>query len=222
MIETEHTLSGLLTELRRISEGYVSEAIDAKAAGNLHLKTVSEHRAQYARRLVRRLEARSTRQHVPKCVFVSYSKNTGERQFSTVRRLLSGSGWDVATGFDRQKGDQANVLTRVLRNLGRATVFLGIFTKEYSQGRGKKRGVPSIWTVEEKGMALSRELPIVLLVHDSVNDDYWKKTTPERVHFRFTDKDFAIRAREAMTLLEEQYERRRDLFLLGGTDRSPG
>lgn len=144
-----------------------------------------------------------------KIVFVSYSVDSGTERFTYVERLLKERGFEVTTGFRPHEGDKANVLRRVLGQLKRSVVYLGLLTKELdvrTPAEDTWLSCPSVWTMEEKGMALALQKPFVLLVESGIHEDFWKKTAADRVHHIFTPETFLDKAKAAVDEVEEYYD----------------
>jgi hypothetical protein len=143
-----------------------------------------------------------------KVVFVSYSVTSGTERFTRIEPLLKERGFEVTTGFRPHTGDNDNVLKRVQSQLKRSTVYFGLLTKELEvrvPNSSEWRFSPSVWTMEEKGMALALQKPFVLLVEAGIHEDFWKKTAPERVHHIFTAETFMEQAKAAADAAEERF-----------------
>ena len=144
--------------------------------------------------------------YLPKRVFISYSKSSGQRYFSDLRDLLTGAGFEVVTGFDDSVGAEGNILKMVLKQLARSTFYIGILTKEMAVRDGKKsRWSPSVWILEEKGMSLALEKPLMLMVDKEIHSDYWLKTTPANGHVFFDEESFDQKAKEVVDRAEMRY-----------------
>ena len=143
-----------------------------------------------------------------KSVFISYSVNSGTIYFEFMKEKLREIGFEVLTGFQKSPGDKGAVLARVLGQINRSTLYLGLLTKEMrvSGPHGEAQWSPSVWTMEEKGMALALGKPFALLVQRGIHTDYWIKTAPDKVHVEFTDENFNQKAREIVDALLERYE----------------
>jgi len=199
---------GLLGNKRR---QLIRKANEAKMEGLSEKKTDLEMRAKYLTSL-RRTLADSERQLDSQSVFISYSKRSCGLYFKDAKEIAERFDFQVVTGFDRQKGE--NVLSEVIRTISSASVFLGILTPDYqiksiNDNDGMKTA-PSVWLIEEKGMALALGKPFRLLVHESVHQDFWLRTTPGVLHTRFTDENFKEKTEEAIEALAIRYD---ELFL---------
>lgn len=144
---------------------------------------------------------------VPPRIFISYSKQNGTRYFVHVKKLLTEFGYEVVTGFDDAKEGQGQVLKNVLEQLKRSTVYLGILTKDVKiETPGAPRWSPAVWVMEEKGMALGLEKAFVLLVDEDMDPDSWQKTSPQRIHIFFKDKNFLERLEQVVRAVDERYQ----------------
>lgn len=139
-------------------------------------------------------------------VFISYSFSTGVIHYEHLKRQLEQAGFEVVTGFDPAEGDKGGVLTRVLGQIRKSTLYLAILTKEMKVSTPSgDRWAPSVWTVEEKGMALALGKPFVLMVEEGIHEDYWRKTTPEKVHMQFNQQNFYDKADDTVEALKNRY-----------------
>ena len=64
---------------------------------------------------------------------------------------------------------------------------------------------PSVWTIEEKGMALALEKPYVLMIQEGIFAHYWEKTAINSVHEVFDDSNFLDKADNAVIELDDRY-----------------
>jgi hypothetical protein len=146
-------------------------------------------------------------QLLPKRVFVSYSQTSGTKYFGQLQRLLKVANFEVIDGFREVRGTDGNILRNVLHQLRRSTFYMAILSKEIPvrHGRGV-RWAPGVWLSEEKGMALALERPFVLLIHEEIYEDFWKKTTPEKAHIFFNDKNFGKQAKDAVERANNRYD----------------
>jgi hypothetical protein len=173
--------------LRERTAAALREAAAAQQRGDIAQKVDWDTRSRYLRELDTRFQ--SLADPDGRAVFVSYSVGRAQVYFELLKRGLQQSKFEVVTGFDRVEGDRGHVLARVRAQLARCHIYVAILTRELkvmSLG-GETRWAPSVWTVEEKGMALGLDKPFVLMVEEGIHEDFWRKTTPERVHVMFND-----------------------------------
>jgi len=189
----------------------LKEAEQARTSGDVRTQLEAGTRARYLVSLRKAIEVVDQPWPGHK-VFISYSKATGQAYFEIAAKIAGEFGFEVVTGFDRPQSE--NVLGAVKEVLNTASVFLGIMTPEYSirplNNETAAKTAPSVWVIEEKGMALALEKPFRLLVEESVHADFWRRTTPERLHHMFTPHDFRDKADHALRAL---YGRLDDQFL---------
>lgn len=185
----------------------INQAIEARKAGNAAVQDDTERRMNYISRLITDLGDREDHPAYRKRVFISYSSNTGSDYSEYIEsQLRAVHHFDVVTGFSDLSEDDEVVLDVVLRALRTSSLFLGIFTKEYPIVHGgHTTWAPSVWTIEEKGMALALGLPFVLLVEEGVDEDYWKKTTPADRHFIFSKGSFHATADSALKQVSKKH-----------------
>jgi hypothetical protein len=107
----------------------------------------------------------------------------------------------------------ANVLAAVRNAIAESAAFLAIMTPELRINQRRERGAtdaryfaPSVWVVEEKGMALALGKPFRLLVHRSVHEDFWLRTTPGHLHHVFEEATFERELNDALGALRDRYE----------------
>jgi hypothetical protein len=148
----------------------------------------------------------------PPRLFISYSKRSGEMYFQQACERASALGFEVLDGF--KPTEAVNVLKAVRGAILQSSLFLAILTPELriDDRRSEERSgsfAPSVWVVEEKGMALGFGKPFRMLVHRHVHEDFWLRTTPEHLHHIFDDdRSFGLRLDEALGALAIRHEER--------------
>lgn len=182
-------------------------AAQADLEGKQNEKIDAEMRMEYLSLLARRFHDNIRRVKKPE-VFISYSKKTGQYLFEKAKAVSEEYGFSVNTGFDRPEND--SVLKGVLELIEKSAVFLSIMTPENSfspgeKGHDKGATAPSIWLIEEKGMALALQKPVRLLIQEDVDAEFWKRTTPDKLHSIFSVVDFDNKLEEAMSALSRRY-----------------
>lgn len=192
--------------IREAEATAVHEAIAARNRGGLREKVAWEARARYLRSLY--AEFRTLADDIEsKVVFISYSVHSGELYFKHMEQLLKASGFTVTTGFRSDPGDKSNVIKRVRAQVQRSAVYLGILTKELQVRLTEDdyRWAPSVWTMEEKGMALALDKPLVLMVEGGIHDDFWLKTAPESIHHKFDSENYVEVAEAVHEAIVQRY-----------------
>jgi len=202
--------------LRDTRNAVVVEATAAGKRGDLGSKVAWEVKRAFLERLIQEFK-NATGDGEGQAVFVSYSVNSGAKIFTYVREAMKRANLEVVTGFQEHAGDNDNILTRVRSQLSRSDVYLGILTKEVEVRTPDKqiRWAPSVWTMEEKGMALALQKPFVLMVEEGIHEDFWRKTTPGSVHQIFNDHNFTEVAETVLRAIGDRLEQKR-LRLQGG------
>jgi hypothetical protein len=193
------------TLMARRRNELIQKAVEASKRGDRVTKADVEMRLRFIKELRESLGIPS--QLSGQTVFISYSHRTGRRFYEITKAIAKEHGFDVVTGFDRQRNE--NVLRTVMDLIRASAVFLSIMTPEYEirQANGAEaRAAPSVWLMEEKGMALAFGKPFRLLVEQSVHEDFWRRTTPDKLHTEFEPVDFEAKAREAVEALTARYE----------------
>jgi hypothetical protein len=198
----------LLGELRQQRSRLIQEAMEAAESGNLQRKWDKQMRIRFLTKLRQLAEERKVPIDKPS-VFISYSKNTGQTYFEVAAKLgREEFGVDIVTGFDSQTGEF--VLTEVLKAISKSLLFLSIMTPEYRIETGISGGksfmAPSVWLMEEKGMALAMHKPFRLLVETTVHPDFWLRTAPNNLHTVFDGSNFVERAGAAFQALMMRYD----------------
>ncbi len=185
----------------------IRSAQEAKSDGLHEKKTDLEMRIKYITALRLNLNKPERALALPS-VFISYSKRSCGLYFENAKEISEKFGFQVFTGFDCPQED--NVLTEVIRSINKASVFLSILTPDYEtksvDGNNEMKTAPSVWLIEEKGMALALGKPFRLLVHKSVHDDFWLRTTPGVLHTRFSDENFKEKTEEVIKALLNRYD----------------
>ena len=197
------------------------EIARASASGNMVLKVEWQRRMSFIEGLrddfVRWREEGGV---PPKRVFVSYSKNRGgasvpgEYIFQKLKGALERHHLEVVTGFERTEGDHGEVLSRVLGQLNRSTVFVGIFTKAIKTlSAGKEVWAPGVWLMEEKGMALALRKSFVWMVEEGIDFGYWFKTTPTNVFVMFNASNLEEKIDEVVVEVKNRYKEELERFI---------
>jgi hypothetical protein len=184
----------------------INEAVSAKDRGDPQAKVAWETRSSFIERLTSEFSELSDDES-DKIAFVSYSVNSGVQYFKYLEAQMKQRGFEVTTGFNPHPGDNDNILKRIRSQMNRSTVYIGLLTKEMQVRTTGENWLwsPSVWTMEEKGMALALQKPFVLMVEDGIHADFWRKTTPERVHHIFDSANYMEVTRKAVDAAEERY-----------------
>lgn len=183
-------------------------AEDASTRSDSRAKADLDMRITYLTRLKDDLDA-PTRKYPKQQIFVAYSENSGKKYYEKAKSIIEDKGFGVVTGFSRTESE--NVLHAVLGAINEASLFLGILTPEYKirslwwKGR-KNQTAPSVWVIEEKGMALALGKTTRLLIEETVHEDFWRGTTPEKLQTTFRDDEFEEKAETAVNALVRKYE----------------
>jgi len=126
--------------------------------------------------------------------FVSYHKTDGAAYYETLKAAFEKRKFEAVSGFDVIPGEVI-VADKVLHRLRTSAVYVGILTPDVPTADG--RGAPSIWTLEERGMAIALKKPFVLMVHHKVHSSF-VSTSRGYLHHRFTEQDFAQKVQETL------------------------
>jgi hypothetical protein len=171
------------------------------------LKRIIAHKRKY----LSRIAVNQTGIFPEPSVFVSYSSSGsafGKRAVEFCNRL----GLVVRTGFDDEVQKKKNVLSAVKDTIDSCALFLGIWTPEYElvdrTGQKYARAAPSVWMLEEKGMAEAFNKPFRLLVEQSIHNDFWLKTTPNKLQHSFDGSNFETQLKLAIEALMRRYNER--------------
>ena len=120
---------------------------------------------------------------IPKRVFISYTKNNGQEYYNLLKEKLEKEGFTVTDGFQSSTKSAGIVIRSILDQMKSATVYVGIYTKENKiHVKDKEFWTPSVWTIEEKGMALGLNLPVMLIMEEGIHEDFFSKTTGSFEH----------------------------------------
>lgn len=203
MIEQDSVESVILQARSKVLE----RASIAEQSGDPMSRRDCQRRLTFLDRLLREVGGRSADRMPDRSVFISYSLSSGTTYFEVLKSFLEAAGFDVITGFQKADGDKGFLLPRVMLQLKRSTIYVGLLTKEMpvKGPQGQEHWSPSVWTMEEKGMALVLGKPFILLVQDGIHDDYWVKTAGERVHFKFTRRNSKAVIREVVDAVKDRY-----------------
>lgn len=152
----------------------IDNSVKAKDANDLELWGKWELRKDYLRSELAKFEKLSHGSSMPKRVFISYAYKTGFDYYQILKKELENRAFLVTDGYK----NGSIILRNVLKELNTSTIYVGILTKQdkvfYSDSESF---IPSVWTVEEKGMALGLKLPVVLILEKGIHRDYYAKTT---------------------------------------------
>lgn len=195
-------------ELHDARSKTIYRAVDTSRRGAAREKREWEDRRKYIDRLLNEFALLDKPEAIGRTVFVSYSDKTGSPYFEMLKARLLKDKFEIHTGFDHPaQTDDGTILGRILTQLRRSSLYCGILTKEIEvrEKDGVARWAPSVWTVEEKGMALALGKPFVLLVEDGVHEAFWIKTTPHKVHEVFRSDNFHDKLEHAVEALLARY-----------------
>lgn len=200
-----------LTLIAKARSGLVQQATEAGRRGDHSAKADAEMRVRLLNRLSGELREPLRTASTDLTVFIAYSNSSGKRYYEVAKRIAEEQGFQVIDGFTRNM--EESVLKGVLSSIGVASLFLGILTPEYkigpleanSSGQDPSQTAPSVWVIEEKGMALALAKPTKLLIQETVHDDFWRRTTPDKLHIKFTEDTFEQKAVEAIDSLHSRF-----------------
>ena len=193
--------------LRAARSTAIDEAVAAANKGESpRVKVNWEVRRDYIQRVFLSFDALAE-EAGGKVIFVSYSKATGAEQFEYLAALLDQSRFEVATGFQAHREGKGRVLRQILGQLSRCAVYVAIMTKEleFRASAGEASWAPSVWIVQEIGMALALRKPFVLMIDQAIHEDYWRKVLPDRVHHMFDGSIFKGVAEKVVEEIEDRY-----------------
>ena len=217
---TKDRKMSVFSYLKEARNKAIRQSARASVEGNLASKADWQRRKAFIESLYEQLSSWKEGVMPPKRVFVSYSKSgtpmgiPGTLVFQKLREALDEKGFEVVSGFSRAEGDQGEVLRRVLRQLKRSTVFVGVFTKalEMIDESGRRMWAPGVWLMEEKGMALAMGKTYVWMIEKDINFDYWFKTTPTKVSIIFDASNLDEKINEAVIEIENRYNEQLEIF----------
>ena len=137
-----------------------------------------ELRKEYLNREINRFTRLNYGSNIPKRVFVSYTKKNGKDYYDILKKKLAGEGFSTTDGFQKNKDPNGVIVRSVLTEMKRSTVYVGIYTNENLLTiEGKDCYTPSVWTIEEKGMALGLSMPVLLICEKGIHEHFFSKTT---------------------------------------------
>ena len=217
---TKDRKKSVFAYLKEARNKAILKSARALVEGNLTSKADWQRRKVFIESLQEKLSSRREGALPPKRVFVSYSKSepprgiAGTVVFKKLQAALKEKGFEVVSGFSRAEDDRGEVLRRVLRQLKRSTVFVGVFTKAFEMidEKGNKMWAPGVWLMEEKGMALAMGKTYVWIIDKDINFDYWFKTTPTKVSIIFDDLNLDEKINEAVIEIEDRYSEQLEIF----------
>lgn len=202
MIKTK----SISSTLRDARNKVISLATEAATEGNTALKIEWQRRRAFLDSQILEFKNMQEGFRPKQSVFVSYNvKNTVV--FNIIEQRLRDATFEVHTGFQKSDGDRGNVLERVRAQLDKSTLFLGIFSKDAQvlDPDGEHQWAPSVWSVEEKGMALALGKPFVLMVEEGVSEKYWSKTTPHKVHYMYNNNNVLSVIDTVIDVMKDRY-----------------
>lgn len=200
----------LLRTLKEAKSKAVHRAVQYRDNNDLDNWAKWELRKEYLEGEINRFTKLSLGASTPRNVFISYTKGNGTKYFSILKEELNKRSFSVTTGFENNQNGGGLVLRNVLSQMKTSTIYVGIYTKELIiDSQFGKFWTPSVWTVEEKGMALGLELPVLLIVENGIHDHFYVKTTGAFKHCIVNNIDhFKYEGVfEAIELINDKYNR---------------
>jgi hypothetical protein len=190
----------------RLRELFLEE-MNADERNDHQTKKLIAHKRRYLSRL-----ATSRLMIFPELsVFISFSES-GKRLGEQAVQVCKTLGITAKTGFDDEVQARQNVLSAVKETINSCSLFLGIWTPEYqlidNSNPPRARAAPSVWMLEEKGMAQAFNKPFRLLVEETIHNDFWLKTTPDKLQHSFDKSNFESKLRRAIEALVRRYHER--------------
>jgi len=166
----------------------IENAAKAKANNEDRKWAIWERKKEYINNQIKYFTRLKNGAEPPKRVFISYTKAKGSEYHQLLKEKLEAEGFTVTDGFNHDPSSRGNVLRNILNQLENSSLYVGIFTKESEiKINGKEFWAPSVWTIEEKGMALGLRKPVLLLVENLIHDDFYRKTTGAFHAFKFNN-----------------------------------
>jgi hypothetical protein len=200
----ESRIGGRLMRQKHLLIERISQ-LDQGALDYLSQKADLETRVRYLNRVHSEWVGELRRLPNPS-MFISYTKPKDDNLFEITKKCAEHHGFSVVTGFDNDRRTSDNVLRLVRDAIYEASVFLCIMSPVYEIKRGNEVDwAPSVWLIEEKGMALALGKPFRLLVQENISRDFWARTTPEKLHSIFKRELFHDAAEEAVAALVLRY-----------------
>jgi len=118
-----------------------------------------------------------------KRIFISYrNKERAKKFYTLLKNGLDIAGFITCTGFGI-KENQYRLVESIRSEIQSSSIFIAIFTCENDIIIDDKMAkAPSIWTIEEKGMALGMKIPILILYDKEIHKKFYTQTTGNVVH----------------------------------------
>ena len=199
----------MLTQIRKAiglkRTKLIQQILKARAEGALELKADAEMRLRFLISLQDRLQNESLPIDRP-TLFISYSRTSRDgsgNYYARAEAAARSIGFEVHNGFRRTL--DVNVLRAVRSAIAEASTFLAVMTPEIRIAGDPETYAPSVWVVEEKGMALGLNKPFRMLVHHSVHRDFWMRTTPGSLHHVFDQDSFDEHLENALQALHRRH-----------------
>ena len=107
-------------------------------------------------------------------IFISFSKEKGEPYYVALSNKLKEYNFEAINGFQDSSDEKEDLLRNVLSQIKDSSFYVGILTKEIELeicDEEQNCFSPSIWTMEEKGMAFGLGKPFLLLIQKGIHKD---------------------------------------------------
>ena len=200
----------IITQLRKAKKKTIQMSEMASKKNEIFSKNDWEKKTQYLSKRIEYFTQRKEGVYFSRRVFISYSKSSGSPYYYLLETALQKEGFEVLNGFQTNRNNDGTVLKNVLNQIKISTIYVGILTREQKLDISDEDGncfTPSIWTMEEKGMALGLGKPFVLLIQYGIHKHYWTKTSPNKIHAFFNDfDDFKFKLEEIVETICQRYD----------------
>ena len=212
----KNTLS-YLKDARGVS---IAKAMECLSRNDFTGKAVWEKRRSVIDKYILEFE-QSSSPLFPKSVFFSYSVGTGRSYYEYLKERLILEKFEILDGFQKVENTEGNVLKKVITNLKRSSIYIGILTQDIKVLTGKSNKnimwSPSVWVMEEKGMALALNKPFMLIIDKDIHPDFWQKTAANKDHCFFKDThDFYAQIDNFVDKIKSLYTDASNRFLQQG------
>ena len=177
----------IFKQLERARQATIKEASSATKQKRYSDKTKWEVKRDFLTDLINEFKKFDDSHIQTDTVFISFSHDKLP-YFDLLKDKLKEQGIIAINGFEDSQDNRDTVTKNVLSQIKSSSMYVGIMSKELTITNCDDEGncyMPSIWTMEEKGMAFGLKKPFLLVIEKGVHKDFWRKTAPMERHIFF-------------------------------------
>lgn len=200
--EVKKDVFDLIRQKMRIEDSRLESYADDE-----EMQRAASSRLKVLRKQLEKLEARGRLSE--KTLFLSYSTSIEENHLSYIKNRASFHDFHIKDAYADYNSDP-KIIANVRQGIEECFFFLGVLTPRKDlriiENNGDIKYMPSIWLIEEKGMALAMAKRFRLLIDKNVHEAAWRSVNAETLHYFFDETNFRENVDKVLDSLNREYK----------------